>query len=113
MSLVLLMAAVVSFVEPVVGQMRDGEIHHRTEVRHAEQIVEAQDSQAPQDRSERRPSRDHEHGTHVDHCTHQHSAALVPSLGFALLERTSELVLTEPSLHFGRPSGRLFHPPRA
>lgn len=116
MSLVLLLATLASFVEPVVGQARDGEVHHRTELRQADPgaaAVAVEDARPPGDRSESPPGPNHDHGTQVDHCTHEHSAALVPSLSFALRARMSVLPLPRLSLEFGRFPGRLFHPPRA
>ena len=115
MSLVLLLAAMASFVEPVVGQARDGDIHHRTGVQHVDGQTgaDAQEPQGPGNRSSHPPGPDHRHGTNADHCTHQHAAALVPTLSFALPAQTCEIAPLEPTLHFGRFSGRLFHPPRA
>lgn len=114
-SLILLLAAIVSFVEPVVGQVRDGEVHHRTGIQQvdASSPAGAHDSQGTKDGPAHPPGSDHKHGTAADHCTHQHAAALVPTLSFALPAQTSEVALLESTRHFGRFSGRLFHPPRA
>lgn len=110
MALVLLLATIVSVVEPVVGQLVDDEIHHRSEVVAA---AGADHSQPPDDGPRRSPGSEHKHGTTADHCTHQHSAALVSAVSFVLPVPAYEPALLEPPLHFGRFSGRLFHPPRA
>lgn len=114
-SLILLLAAIFSFVEPVLGQARDGEIHHRTSVQQmdASSSVDAHDPQGKKDGPAHPPGPKHQHGTNADHCTHQHAAVLVPTFAFALPAQTIEPVLLEPTRHFGRFPGRLFHPPRA
>lgn len=114
-SLVLLLAAIFSFVEPVVGQARDGEIHHRTGVvqqTDTSSTVDAHDPQGTRDGPAHPPGPNHQHGTSADHCTHQHAAVLVPTFSFALPAQTAEAPRLEPPLRLGRFLQRLFHPPR-
>lgn len=82
----LLLAAIMGFtVEPVMGVVRDGEVHHETAVEaathsgllHADHAHEQGDSPATGD-----TQGDHEHGSNADHCTHSHGVAHPAMLSF-------------------------------
>lgn len=114
-ALVLLLAAIASFMEPMVGQARDGGGDHRASIQQhtlASASVDAHGDRGATDGPSQAPSPNHRHGTDVDHCTHSHVAALAPTFSLALPAQTRELVLSEPTLQYGRGSARLFHPPR-
>jgi hypothetical protein len=84
---VLLLAIMGFTLEPVVGVVRDGEVHHETAAEAATHsglataghAHEQNDSQTSEDSES-----DHEHGSNADHCTHSHGIAhpAVPSFEF-------------------------------
>lgn len=94
----LLLAAIMGFtVEPVVGVVRDGGVHHETAVEaaahsslasadHAHEHNESSETPAP-DGTET----SHEHGSNADHCTHSHGIAYPAVLCFDFFTTTSWL----------------------
>jgi hypothetical protein len=84
-SALLLLATVAFQAEAVLGEARDGSVHHEEA---AEAWVHAHDPHGSHSHdgpegprslqlNERAPSSEHEHGTTTDHCTHVHGMALV------------------------------------
>jgi hypothetical protein len=70
-----------SHIEPVVGVLRDGQVHHNSVTmavlhQHGAPSGErgCQDGAAGPQQSPRGPQ--HEHGTATDHCTHPHSVGI-------------------------------------
>ena len=84
---VLLLAIMGFTLEPVVGVVRDGDVHHETAAEAATHsglataghAHEQNDSQTSEDSES-----DHEHGSNADHCTHAHGIAhpAMPSFDF-------------------------------
>src|SRR5690606_22530793 len=73
LSLLMLVAAIVSVLEPVVGEARDAEIHHEEQVT----IASFHQIHSPADHSHEGPAQSqhpqsgsHQHGSSSDHCTH-------------------------------------------
>lgn len=117
LALVLLLLGAASSLESVVGELRDGAVHHESAATAAFHAPEARGDHGHEDGSlpgNHRHSQGHEHGTGSDHCTHQHGTAL-------LVERFDPLffVTVQTAHAAGRaraPDGMptpLFHPPRA
>ena len=70
-----------SVLEPVVGALRDGEVHHEsTVIANAHRLIDPDGTHGHEDAAESDESapdsRDHEHGSATDHCTHVHGAAI-------------------------------------
>jgi hypothetical protein len=96
-ALVLLLAVSGSAAESLVGQLRDGEVHHETSVAAASHASHARGDHGHEDAGA--PSHEHggehQHGTNADHCTHQHGTAVVtPAFIFHPLAHT---IVTRPS----------------
>lgn len=114
--IVLLFATLGSFVEPLLGELRDGETHHETSVAAADHASRARGDHGHEDAGA--PSHEHggehRHGTQADHCTHQHGTAVAtPAFAFRPFAPTRADPPLEPQLHVGRSLSVLFHPPRA
>lgn len=86
---VLLLSAVSASLEPVWGEMRDGQVHHETM---AEAYSHAQAMHTHHSEAHRHPAVDtsdshsHDDGSHPsrgDHCTHQHGTS-IPTSEYAL-----------------------------
>lgn len=82
--LVLLTLAVGSNVEPLVGQLRDGTVHHESAAAAAAHRSAAPSEHGHEDGSGTSPQHQHgsqhQHGTSADHCTHAHGLALPTTL---------------------------------
>lgn len=102
-------------VEVVVGQLRDGEVHHESVVAAADHQAKAlggeHGHEEPVSDAEHGP--DHQHGTSGDHCTHTHSVSLPAESAPLLLVHT---LRTEPPqaapVRGGVYTVRPFHPPK-
>lgn len=102
-------------VEVVVGELRDGEVHHESVVAAAEHHANADGEhghEEPGDDAEHGP--DHQHGTAGDHCTHTHSVSL-PTGTAAFFVVTDVRSIPAPALptQSGVFKAPLFHPPKA
>lgn len=111
----LLFGYVATSVEVVVGQLRDGEVHHESVVAAADHQAKAPGGEhgheEPGSDDEHGP--DHQHGTSGDHCTHTHSVSLPAGAAPLLLVHT---LRTEPQ-HAppacrGAFTATPFHPPK-
>ncbi|MGH7504672.1 MAG: hypothetical protein ACRELX_03440 [Longimicrobiales bacterium] len=95
--------------------LRDGEVHHEDLAAASvhEQSGAGEHGHEDGGFPERHEhGQDHEHGTSTDHCTHAHSAALVPTFSFTVLpgEAVTEYdEATQPHPILSRP---FTHPPR-
>jgi hypothetical protein len=102
LALVALVANGTFDAERVVGEMRDGTVHHESAgeaAAHAERSTGDHGHEDPgADRDDHGPG--HSHGTTGDHCTHQHGTPVPGSFNFALAFSvttstfTSDVVLT-------------------
>ncbi|MEW5926043.1 MAG: hypothetical protein AB1941_01015 [Gemmatimonadota bacterium] len=117
LALLLLLLTAGSALESVLGELRDGEVHHESGALAALHGVDARGDHGHEDGSlpgNHRHSRGHEHGTNSDHCTHQHGTAMLVTPFEPLF---SGLVQEIPPASRSRgPHGTptpLFHPPRA
>jgi hypothetical protein len=116
LSLLMLVAAIVSVLEPVVGEARDAEIHHEEQVT----IASFHQIHSPADHSHEGPAQSqhpqsgsHQHGSSSDHCTHQHGLGIPAHPYFAFISPLSISVSPEPVLSVSRTIRPLFHPPQA
>jgi hypothetical protein len=116
-ALLLLLLAIGSFVESVVGPLRERIVHHEspeTVLAHTLATSGAEhaheDGSAPAEHS-RGPA--HQHGTALDHCTHQHTAVIPPPLAWTLGFTASSATVSEPPHYTSRRVSAQFHPPRA
>ncbi|MFQ5549615.1 MAG: DUF2946 family protein [Gemmatimonadales bacterium] len=111
----LLGAILISALEPIVGLVNDGDVHHEsalvaashsgsTPAQHAHEDLRHQSSDGKHD--------GHEHGSAADHCTHAHGALLraTQSLAFVSVERPMESLEIARGRSVTSSSPR--HPPR-
>jgi ABC-type nickel/cobalt efflux system permease component RcnA len=122
-ALILLIFSTATSLEAVVGQVRDGEVHHETAARatqHAarttgehghEHGMSAQSQDRDASGEEHGPK--HQHGTGADHCTHAHGPALSADgshlTAASVRARMPRLDVPVPSEITVPP---LYHPPR-
>lgn len=115
-ALLALLLMVGSLVEPAVGVLRDGTVHHETTASAATHADGARGDHGHEDGlpSGHQHGGKHQHGTGADHCTHQHGlvflAADLPGLVAASLAQRDAVAeyVTPATLH----PLDLFHPPR-
>ena len=111
----LLLGYGVTSLEVAVGEVRDGEIHHESNLQAIDHTQSSQGEHGHEDGG-RTPEHgpDHQHGTSGDHCTHTHSVSLV-SASYSFLIIAFLGSATEPAN--GLPSepvvDTLFQPPKA
>jgi hypothetical protein len=121
LAFVMLLALAVSASESVLGELRDGEVHHESSAAAAAHGLHASGEHGHEDGSPpghpadsgHRHGPGHHHGTGADHCTHQHGIPLPASFAFDLPLRTLPQPSFEPQVHTARVSTTLFRPPRA
>jgi ABC-type nickel/cobalt efflux system permease component RcnA len=115
LALLLLLAAGLAQGESVWGELRDGEVHHESDVAAFAHAATADGEHGHEDARvpEHRHGGDHQHGTHADHCTHQHGVALPADPGFDFWQAVTANVAVEAYLSTDRPSSGFFHPPKA
>jgi len=115
-ALAMLLATGFAALEPVIGLLRDGEVHHETVAEaalhaagHTGDHGHGQSSETP-DRP-RVPGQ--QHSTSPDHCTHHvHSAALFGAFAFEICAAESTFSFAEATLHTEAVSADLTRPPR-
>lgn len=118
---VMLFALTFSATESVLGELRDGEVHHESSATAAAHGLHASGEHGHEDGpspghpadSGHRHGPGHHHGTGADHCTHQHGIPLPASFAFVLVLRTIPQPSFDTQVHTDRVSTTLFHPPRA
>lgn len=102
-------------VEVVVGELRDGEVHHESVVAAAEHQANTDGEHGHEetaDDAEHGP--DHQHGTAGDHCTHTHSVSLpMGQADFHVVTDVRSTAAPAPRVQSGVFKAPLFHPPRA
>lgn len=114
---ILLLGVAVFSVEPGIGALRDGDVHHESGAVAAVHAVLGHFDQAhhnddaPPTRSA--PVGGHRHGTLNDHCTHQHSVVPAAALAVAPDPLPERQPLSVPPVHPAGSSADFFHPPRA
>lgn len=101
-------------VEPVVGWLRDGAVHHESRSAAAAHATGSsagehghEDGAARQANHPHEPG--HEHGTGQDHCTHAHG--LFVGLHFALSWVLASELICEPSILLAASSVPTYAPP--
>lgn len=107
-----LLAVAFSSAEAVVGELRDGEVHHEAL---AEAVLHDHGPDGEHGHEHDAPhGSDHRHGTSSDHCTHQHGQQLSgePFLLAVHASAAPESFL-EPSSLSGRFIEPVLRPPRA
>lgn len=115
-ALLLLLVMTGSMVEPVVGVLRDGVVHHETAASAAVHAAQAAGDHGHEEGPpyDHQHGRHHQHGTGADHCTHQHGLAFVtgdlPVPHVAILADRD--LVAESVTPAGRHPLDLFHPPR-
>ena len=110
-----LFAAVFTVVEPVLGELRDGDIHAEDVIIVADQGAHALAALAhsPRDLAGHSHEGSHQHGTNTDHCTHQHGLSFPAHADFILDDARAVPVTPDVPLFTSRISSHSFHPPRA
>lgn len=102
-------------VEVVLGELRDGEVHHESALAAAQHDVRAQGEhghEEPVADTEHGP--DHQHGTAADHCTHTHSVSLPSGSGeFQVVALEGTQAARPVPVRTGVFKAPLLHPPRA
>lgn len=116
LALVLLFAVSATQAETVFGAMRDGEVHHEsglTAASHSSSGSQGDHGHEDGPLSHQHGGQ-HQHGTAVDHCTHQHSTG-APSAMLALVFPPVQNVApySDPPASAGGTLAAPFHPPRA
>ena len=117
LTLLLLLLTAASALESVLGELRDGTVHHESSATAAFHALDAQGDHGHEDGSlpaDHRHSRGHEHGTGSDHCTHQHGTAMLVTPFEPLFSSFGQEI--PPAGRSRGPHGTptpLFHPPRA
>lgn len=114
-SFVLMFVLTAGSAEPVLGMMRDGEVHHESGIAAAEHSVSARGDHGHEDvgAPDHEHGAQHQHGTSADHCTHQHGTPLPARADFAFAPSISVHVETEPSVATDWTPTGLIQPPRA
>lgn len=114
LSLLLLMTVFAYMAEPVLGVLRDGEVHHESgavaAVHQGQHGVEHGHEDGPLSH-EHGP--DHQHGTSADHCTHHHGATLTATFTLAVSSARQAALLPDAPHHALRFLSAPFRPPRA
>ena len=111
-ALLMLVTVAGSSVESVVGQLRDGAIHHESISDAAAHASVSHGEHGHEDESSHGP--DHQHGTPTDHCTHQHGTPLrAPRVVLSLILRPISYSFVEPFVWSDRFSEPSFRPPQA
>lgn len=116
LALLLLLATTVSSAEVVVGELRDGELHHESPLAALVHGVSSGGDHGHEGGGSPFHSHDaeHRHGTGADHCTHQHGTPLASTFTFALTEPVTGQPVTEHVLlYFEHNSNSTLRPPRA
>ena len=111
--LLVLVTLIGSRAEAVVGELRDGEVHHESTAEafshqqdphgaHAHDAVNSGDEGLPDSAESTEAGQDHEHGTSSDHCTHVHGAAAISSAESAVppVEMSFDFLCTFSDLDF-------------
>lgn len=97
--------------EAVVGEQRDGTVHHESAAEAMEHTESAQGEHGHEDSGEHGP--EHQHGTSVDHCTHTHSVSLPTQHEFGFATLLSFDAQISEMLRGDTAARSLFHPPKA
>lgn len=105
-------AITLSSAEAVIGELRDGEVHHESLAEAAAHDHGLKGEREHEHGSPHGP--DHQHGTSSDHCTHQHGEQL-NGVEILLAAGPSDAFVSffEPSLLSDRVTEPFFRPPRA
>ena len=110
-ALILLLGYGATTGETVLGELRDGAVHHESSLKAMAHNQSGQGEHGHEDSGEH--GSDHQHGTSVDHCTHTHSASLPAQHEFSLVVLLSTEVHSVQVASSGTASRSLFHPPKA
>ena len=110
-ALILLVGYGMTMAESVLGDVRDGAVHHESAIEAMAHTGSGQGEHGHEDVGEHGP--EHQHGTAVDHCTHTHSVSLPTQhhFGFVVLQSLNSQFAE--TLRGGTAVRSLFHPPKA
>lgn len=116
-ALVLLAGYGISSAEVVLGELRDGEVHHEstaTALDHTQGASAQGEHGHEDDGQEAEHGPEHEHGTSADHCTHSHSASLPGDQpAFSVIACTRTLPVPPATTRSDDTPDSLYRPPRA
>jgi hypothetical protein len=108
----MLLMVAFSQAETVLGELRDGTVHHESSTSAAVHALSGQGEHGHEDSARHGP--EHQHGTSADHCTHQHGAQVNGrAVDLPIHELTYSLDILAPLLLLGRTPAPFFRPPRA
>lgn len=110
-ALVLLVGYGMTTAESVLGDLRDGAVHHESTAEAIEHTENARGEHGHEDVGEHGP--EHQHGTSVDHCTHTHSVSLPTQHEFGFVALQSVSSEFSETLRGDTAVRSLFHPPKA
>jgi len=113
----LLLGYATSSAEVVLGEVRDGEVHHESTAAALDhtQAASAQGEHGHEDEGQHpEHGPEHEHGTSGDHCTHSHSVSLLgDQVAFRFIACTQTIAAPLATTRSDGTPGSLFRPPRA
>ena len=116
-ALVLLVGYATSSAEVVLGEVRDGEVHHESTAAaldHTQSASTQGEHGHEDDGQEAEHGPEHEHGTPADHCTHSHSVSLPgDQLVFNFIACTQTIPVPLATTRSDDTPGSLYRPPRA
>jgi hypothetical protein len=116
-ALLLLLLAIGSYAESVIGPLRERIVHHESaETVLAHTLATSGGQHAHEDGpapAEHHRGPAHQHGTALDHCTHQHTAVVPSPLTWAVASMSEATSVSEPVHYTSRRISAEFHPPRA
>lgn len=110
-AVLMLLAVTFSSAETVIGELRDGEVHHESTVEAAAHAHGSHNEHGHEDGSSHGP--DHQHGTSSDHCTHQHGEQLNEVRIILVGPPDASVSFAHPSLFSDRVIEPFPRPPRA
>lgn len=107
-----------SAAESVLGELRDGTVHHesvaKAAIHHAESVRAEHGHEDGRLAPGGHHSSRHEHGTATDHCTHLHALGMVTTYQLAFHAHSpSEQVTSQPVVLTSQSQNPDFLPPKA
>jgi hypothetical protein len=110
-------AVLTSTGESLVGELRDGEVHHESVAKamshHDSMGLRSDHGHEDGGAAGHRHGSNHEHGTNADHCTHVHAAGLIATFSWAFDQRLTSQTSIDSTLSAGFFTTEIAEPPRA
>lgn len=106
----------VSGFEPVIGTLRDAQVHHESVMaagQHAGAAAGDHGHEDPGAGGDHEHGREHEHGAAADHCTHSHGIGPTSSLDLTFTATITQQRSTDSVKRVDRSLETLRHPPKA